>query len=130
MERKEEGQAHELNTCPLRITRFWVCALSSAKRSGRAPGMSRSIAFHRRPRRWFACRPRTLTRERILRQRLDNAPLDGARILCFINEDVVDPLVQLVVNPCANAFTCQKLSCAGNQIFEIKQALRRRLSSS
>ena len=68
------------------------------------------------------CRPGAVTGEEILRQRLDDAPLDRARILRLVHENVIDALIQLVVNPGADILLGQKIGRAGDEVFEIELA--------
>ncbi len=72
------------------------------------PGRNRSTVFiadrEDRP----EGRPGAFAGEEILRQRLDDAPLDGAGVLRLVDEDVVDALVELVVDPGPTSFLVRR----------------------
>src|SRR5690606_17223252 len=55
-------------------------------------------------------------------QRADDLPLPRAGVLRLVDEDVVDPLVELVVDPGADVAAGQKRGGTFDQVVEIKQA--------
>ena len=64
--------------------------------------------------------PGAETRKEVLAQRPDDIPLYRARILCFVDEDMVDALVELVVHPGADIVPRQKPRGPHDQILEIE----------
>jgi hypothetical protein len=68
------------------------------------------------------CIARAVAGKEVFCQRLDNRPLDRACVLRFVDQDVVDPLVELVVNPCPDTVANQEIRGSGDQILEIEQA--------
>ena len=63
--------------------------------------------------------PRAFAGEEILRQRLVDAPLDRAGILCLIDKDVIDTLIKLIVNPWPDAVLVEEIGGAGGWIVVI-----------
>ena len=62
--------------------------------------------------------------EELRGQGLHHRPLVGTGILGFIEQNVIDPLVQLVLNPRAGVLARQQSNGAGDQIVEIEETAR------
>ncbi len=66
-------------------------------------------------------RPRALAGEELGAQRLDDRPLLGAGILAFVDQKMIDLLVELVLHPRRHTGPLEQAPAAGDQIVEIER---------
>ena len=61
-----------------------------------------------------------LAGKEVLRHRLDDLPLQRARILCLVHQYVGNPVIELVAHPRADAVTAKKVVGPRNQVVEVE----------
>ena len=90
------------------------------------PGSRRSTASRRR--RQTACvrvSLRAVAGEEFLRQRADHVPLHRAGVLRLVDQDVVEPAVELVEHPLHRCRGAQQVGGAGDEVVEVERGAAR-----
>ena len=62
--------------------------------------------------------------EKFLGELSDDTPLVGAGVLSLVDQDMVDPLVELVLDPRSRILPCQQTHCAGDEVIEVEKPAR------
>jgi hypothetical protein len=113
---------------PVAAGRPRAAVVRNGRASGRSPrdrrpGRNRStVSCRRRRRSCVDLRTRALARGEVLGQALDDVPLRGAGVLCFVYKNVVDPAIQPEQHPLRDAGG-QKLR-PRDEVVEIEPAAR------